>query len=268
MDKASIGDRLRNKVGLVDVILTGLLSISLLTISWLLDIWFTHTMADESVVFGSLGFLLVLSVTPFVVFEWWRHDSIWISLVQGAVLSAFAARPIFSGEPDMKSIIGPAIISVFGGLYAAIVTGICWLARYSLRPRRTEVSAISSIPAPRSTTDILFSFRGRISRSTYIKFWAILTGFVIFLGVVPDIVISGEPGVFYIITSLALTWPGLAIYAKRIHDRDRSPWLLLLTFIPFLGIIPGIWILVEVFFLKGTDGDNQYGADPLQSQAV
>jgi uncharacterized membrane protein YhaH (DUF805 family) len=52
--------------------------------------------------------------------------------------------------------------------------------------------------------------------------------------------------------------PSLAVSVRRLHDQDRSGWLLLLLLIPFLG-----WFALLVFMcLEGTKGDNSYGPDP------
>ena len=59
---------------------------------------------------------------------------------------------------------------------------------------------------------------------------------------------------------LLFLWPALAIYAKRWHDRGKSGWWTLIILVPVVG---GIWILVELGCLSGTDGPNQYGPDPL-----
>jgi hypothetical protein len=50
--------------------------------------------------------------------------------------------------------------------------------------------------------------------------------------------------------------PGLMMMIKRCHDRDRSGWFLLIPFVNF-------WLFIELFFLPGTQGPNQYGPDPL-----
>jgi len=63
-----------------------------------------------------------------------------------------------------------------------------------------------------------------------------------------------------IIVGLVFLWPALALYAKRWHDRGKSGWWTLIGFIPIIG---WIWILVELGFLAGTEGPNQYGPDPL-----
>jgi uncharacterized membrane protein YhaH (DUF805 family) len=62
------------------------------------------------------------------------------------------------------------------------------------------------------------------------------------------------------IVGLILLYPSLALYAKRWHDRGKSGWWTLIALIPIIG---GIWILIELGFLQGTPGPNQYGPDPL-----
>jgi uncharacterized membrane protein YhaH (DUF805 family) len=63
-----------------------------------------------------------------------------------------------------------------------------------------------------------------------------------------------------IVVSLLFLYPALAIYAKRWHDRGKSGWWSLIMFVPLVG---AIWFLVECGFLRGTEGPNQYGNDPL-----
>ena len=108
----------------------------------------------------------------------------------------------------------------------------------------------------------LFSFRGRLCRSDY---W--LKGFLplLTIGIINNILIYGvdehwSRDVGMIIGILCL-WPTLALLFKRVHDRDRSAWFILIFLIPIVG---SIWLLVEVWFLKGTDGPNRFGDDPLQ----
>jgi uncharacterized membrane protein YhaH (DUF805 family) len=80
------------------------------------------------------------------------------------------------------------------------------------------------------------------------------------------------------------SWTYAAISIKRLHDRDRSGWWM----VPFF-VVPGLhnqlggrlgdstaasalatvifivalWGVVELYFLKGTHGDNRFGTDPL-----
>ncbi|MDA0735082.1 MAG: DUF805 domain-containing protein [Chloroflexi bacterium] len=50
----------------------------------------------------------------------------------------------------------------------------------------------------------------------------------------------------------------IMLQIKRAHDRDHAGWYILLTMIPLIGI----FFSIELHFFKGTDGPNQYGADP------
>jgi len=68
-----------------------------------------------------------------------------------------------------------------------------------------------------------------------------------------------------VIVGLIVLYPTLALYTKRWHDRGKSGWWTLIIFIPLIG---GIWALVELGFLKGTPGPNQYGPDPLGGRAA
>jgi uncharacterized membrane protein YhaH (DUF805 family) len=66
-------------------------------------------------------------------------------------------------------------------------------------------------------------------------------------------------GVLIVVAAIAALWGTLALYIKRWHDRGKSGWWTLLAFIP----IANIWALIECGFLRGTEGDNAYGPDPL-----
>jgi uncharacterized membrane protein YhaH (DUF805 family) len=79
----------------------------------------------------------------------------------------------------------------------------------------------------------------------------------------------------------------IAIGVKRLHDRDKSGWWLLL-FYPLPVVLDrigsgagsvgaifslasfaiSIWAIVELGCLRGTDGPNAYGPDPLQAGAA
>ncbi len=84
-------------------------------------------------------------------------------------------------------------------------------------------------------------------------------------------------------------WIGLAAAVRRLHDRNKSGWWLLPMFLPsillsalaegaatsapelgmflrLLGIPFSIWVFVELGCLKGTDGANRFGHDPLKRE--
>ena len=93
-------------------------------------------------------------------------------------------------------------------------------------------------------------FSGRASRKEYWLFslWNLPIAFVLALIALP----------LYVLYVLGILLPALAVGVRRLHDTNRSAWWLLLYIVPFGGIA------VFVFFcLKGTDGDNDYGPDPL-----
>lgn len=56
--------------------------------------------------------------------------------------------------------------------------------------------------------------------------------------------------------SLIVLIPAIIVYIKRFHDRDKSGWWVLIGLIPIIG---ALWLLVELGFLKGTDGPNRFG---------
>ena len=68
------------------------------------------------------------------------------------------------------------------------------------------------------------------------------------LGMVPQVLV------------LPLAWIGLAVSVKRWHDRGKSGWWMLIAFVPVIG---PIWQWVETGFLRGTNGPNRYGPEPL-----
>lgn len=45
---------------------------------------------------------------------------------------------------------------------------------------------------------------------------------------------------------------------KRLHDIDQSGWLMLLTLVPLVNVILGIYVLVA----PGTPGSNRFGENP------
>lgn len=70
--------------------------------------------------------------------------------------------------------------------------------------------------------------------------------------------VRGPGGVVQNLFVLVSFIPGLAVTVRRLHDQDRSGWLLLLVFLPILG-----WFALFVFMcLEGTRGTNRFGPDP------
>jgi uncharacterized membrane protein YhaH (DUF805 family) len=118
-----------------------------------------------------------------------------------------------------------------------------------------------------SLAQVLFSFRGRISRATY---WRRAFPTLLAIGIASNLICfieiecgsTGQPGPISIVVGLLALWPGMAALVKRLHDRNRSGWWLLASSIPIGGPFILIALLIEAWFLKGTEGENRFGPDP------
>lgn len=70
--------------------------------------------------------------------------------------------------------------------------------------------------------------------------------------------LTGTGGLVQNLFGLVSFIPGMAVSIRRLHDQDRSGWLMLLLLIPFFG-----WFaLFVMMLLSGTDGPNRFGQDP------
>ncbi len=91
-------------------------------------------------------------------------------------------------------------------------------------------------------------------------FYLFTTIFTMILSIV-DIFISfklGSFGILNIIFVLVIILPSLAVTVRRLHDVNKSGWMVLISFIPIIG---AIWLFV-LTTSDGTIGDNDYGPDP------
>jgi uncharacterized membrane protein YhaH (DUF805 family) len=164
----------------------------------------------------------------------------------------------------------------------------------------------------------LFSFEGRINRA---KFWLaalIIFCWMIFLAIltvaatvslggtapmtinfdIDDIFGILDPASFralsstnpaalvlHLIGTPLFVWVYLATAAKRLHDRDRSGWWMVLffvipglygqfedrlgdsTFVSLIGVAAGLLTIgggITLYFLRGDTGPNRFGPDPLE----
>jgi uncharacterized membrane protein YhaH (DUF805 family) len=145
---------------------------------------------------------------------------------------------------------------------------------------------------------LLFRFDGRINRG---KYWlAMLIYFIVWTAFMA-MVFSWAGNIFahdvfgllgagvaiwaaVVLLTVAAIWSGLATGIKRLHDRDKSGWWIVLfwlgpSFLSGAGTASnygggtmilslasaalGIWAFVELACLKGTAGPNRFGDDPL-----
>lgn len=96
-----------------------------------------------------------------------------------------------------------------------------------------------------------FCFTGRAGRT---EFWLwILVMFIVstVLGFVPKI-----GSILSLIWTLAMLLPSLGVTARRLHDRNKSGWTILITLIPFIGAL----ILLIMCIPEGDKDENKFGS--------
>lgn len=112
-------------------------------------------------------------------------------------------------------------------------------------------------------------------RSRRLEYWMFTLGYVLVAVVIAVIAAvfgafsydsdsppaNGLPALWLLLlglSGLALIVPSIAVQVRRFHDQNRTGWLVLLSFIPYIG---GLIVLVFMC-LPGTPGPNRYGPDP------
>jgi len=147
-----------------------------------------------------------------------------------------------------------------------------------------------------SLQNILFSFKGRISRSKFAVYWFVV-GVVFALASLVllnaskssathptyrDVAIAG----FFLVLLIFATWANFALMVKRLHDCDAPVWLIFIPLVlPFLaGLLYerlpaefsgavlflswafNIWLIGFTVVAKGTEAPNRHGPDPLKGR--
>lgn len=140
---------------------------------------------------------------------------------------------------------------------------------------------------------VLFSFRGRINRSTFwLKGVGLLAGLLVALNILIEITTDDVVGgllVMLLCSVMLYVW--LAVIIKRVHDLDQPATVGVLliplpfigvfvahsvltgfdhrlligagaTTIPVIGLFVAVGVLIKVAFAKGTHGPNRYGDQP------
>jgi len=132
-------------------------------------------------------------------------------------------------------------------------------------------------------THLWFSFKGRINRA---KYWLVTLVNGVILAVLFLLAVAVNSTALMILVGLLfvpIIVSSLGITVRRLHDREKSAWWLLLFYL-LPGVLQGIgegiggnaslllliisaalsiWAFVEIGCLRGTAGDNRYGSDPL-----
>ena len=141
---------------------------------------------------------------------------------------------------------------------------------------------------------LFFNFSGRINRA---KYWiAILVYCAIYIVLAIVGYVTDNSAIYQAINgmlNIVILISSLAVGVKRLHDRNKSGWYLVLFYIvpgilvtagivvgtfmddslllaSVLGLAAfaiGVWAFVELGCLRGTIGPNRYGPDPLEPTA-
>ncbi|MEP3347417.1 MAG: DUF805 domain-containing protein [Litoreibacter sp.] len=118
------------------------------------------------------------------------------------------------------------------------------------------------IQALKSCMSKSFRWKGRASRSEFWWFALIyyggLAGCLTFFAAT---ITEGEEGGVgpFVLYLLIMFFPFISVLARRLHDKGLTAWLLLLGLVPF-----GQIALIILAMLRGDDGPNGYGPDPLK----
>lgn len=98
-------------------------------------------------------------------------------------------------------------------------------------------------------------------RSTRREFWMFQIPYagLLLLSIISYGVFGMLAVLLFAIVALGGLVPFIAVQVRRFHDQNRSGLLALANLIPYVGGI-GVYICM---LIPGTDGDNQYGPDPL-----
>jgi uncharacterized membrane protein YhaH (DUF805 family) len=138
--------------------------------------------------------------------------------------------------------------------------------------------------------NLFINFNGRINRA---KFWTVVLCCAVFLLAVIGVTmaVSSSMDTMFraaLIAYIPLIYVGVVTGIKRLHDRNKSGWWIVLFYgsplgLPFVAaILSGttessvalflvqlvslgmlIWALVDLGCLRGSIGQNRYGPDPL-----
>ena len=142
---------------------------------------------------------------------------------------------------------------------------------------------------------LFFKFDGRVNRA---KFWIAVLIFAA-INVVLAIVgyVMDQSVVFQALNSMlgiVILISSIAVGVKRLHDRNKSGWYLLLFYlVPSILVVIGVligafvedstiiatvlgllafaiavWAFIEMGCLRGTIGINQYGPDPVAPATI
>ena len=97
-----------------------------------------------------------------------------------------------------------------------------------------------------------FDFSGRASKSEY--WWFQLYNAIIYL---LTFVFQGDLTLLFSILIIANIIPIWAAAVRRVHDSDKSGWMVLISVIPIIGLY-----VIVLLIQDGSKGKNRFGAKP------
>ena len=97
-----------------------------------------------------------------------------------------------------------------------------------------------------------FDFGGRASKS---EFWWFQLYVIIIYGM--TFVFQGDLVFIFSILAIANTIPVYAAAVRRLHDTDKSGWMVLISVIPLIGLY-----IIVLLIADGTKGKNRFGPKP------
>jgi len=135
--------------------------------------------------------------------------------------------------------------------------------------------------------DLFLTFGGRLNRQPYWLGYLAIFATLVIVGAGPVYFLGPGEGatIWIVVVVFVCAVAGAAISVKRLHDRGKSSWWLLLFYVvpgllsSFAGrsvdgsniwwmltialFTVSVWGLVEMGFLRGGRQANKYGPDPL-----
>ena len=109
------------------------------------------------------------------------------------------------------------------------------------------------------------AFNGRARRKEYWMYTLFNMIFAVVAFILDSILGIGIEGIgygpLYLIYSLVVFIPGLAVLVRRLHDVGKSGWMFFIVLIPLIG---AIWLLV-LMLTESNPGENKYGPNPKEA---
>lgn len=108
------------------------------------------------------------------------------------------------------------------------------------------------------------TFSGRARRPEYWWFALFTWLATLVAGLLDQMLLGPDMGIFGFIVGVGLFLPILAAGARRLHDSDRTAWWLLIGLIPIIGFL----VLIFFFVQPSTQGENRFGPEPPERPAA